>query len=43
MTRLPSIIARLALSLCMAASATAAEPGDRDAPTPEAVLRNAFV
>ena len=43
MTRLPPILARVALSLCMAASATAAEPGDRDAPTPEAVLRDTRV
>ena len=43
MTRLPPILARLALSFCMAASATAAEPGDRDAPTPEAVLRDTHV
>jgi len=43
MTRLPPILARLALSFCMAASATAVEPGDRDAPTPEAVLRDTRV
>jgi putative membrane-bound dehydrogenase-like protein len=43
MTRLPPILARLALSLCIAASATAAEPDDRDAPTPEAVLRDTRV
>ena len=43
MTRLPPILARLALSLCVAASAAAAEPGDRDAPTPEAVLRDTRV
>ena len=43
MTRLPPILARLALSLCMAAGAAAAEPGDRDAPTPEAVLRDTRV
>lgn len=43
MTRLPPILARLALSLCVAAGAAAAEPGDRDAPTPEAVLRDTRV
>jgi len=43
MTRQPPILARVALSLCMAASAAAAEPGGRDAPTPEAVLRDTHV
>jgi len=45
MTGLPPILARVALSLCMAASASAAaaEQGGRDAPTPEIVLRDTHV
>ena len=43
MTRATPILARLAVALCLAASAAATEPGGRDAPTPEAVLRDTRV
>ncbi len=43
MTRATPILARLVLSLGVAAGAAAADPGGRDAPTPEAVLRDTRV
>ena len=43
MTRATPILTRLVLSLGVAAGAAAADPGGRDAPTPEAVLRDTRV
>ena len=43
MTRATQILTRLVLSLGVAAVAAAADPSGRDAPTPEAVLRNTVV
>lgn len=43
MTRATPILTRLVLSLGVAAGAAAADPGGRDAPTPETVLRDTRV